>query len=386
MKTSDFYLIFLILYIPFGSLFYDYMNMKWFDELLAILLGIYFISKSTNNGKFFILKELNFFVLIILFYFIYSIFLQKVLLQAVLFDTFQQFKPYITFYATLFLKPQFSEKQSKFIRIYTIFIFILYVIIAFITNQIFDIASFGRSCLTCSFIYWFFSKETKQHMTIIIIMMTCGLLCLKSKYYGEYIVFLTLLFFIHKKYKFISFKTLTSLTLLIAIILFFTWKKVNTYYIEGFQLSEDKETLARPVSYLTAIQILKDYCPFGSGLGSFSVEAARSYYSPLYYEYQIDHVWGLSPENPAFITDAYYPSLAEIGFVGILLFLLFWRKRYKELYSISDLKLYKIGLICFCALLLESIADTTYLSSSGMAYFMFLALCINKKKISSFPQ
>ena len=210
-------------------------------------------------------------------------------------------------------------------------------------------------------------------------MMTIGLLCFKSKYYGEYIIFFTLLFIIHKRLQLRSPKTFIALILLGCIILFFTWEKFNFYYVEGLQESQNGSGLARPISYLTAIKILNDYCPFGSGLGSFSVEAARTFYSPLYYEYQIDHVWGLSPDNPAFLADAFYPSLAEMGFVGILLFIIFWRKRYKEIYSISNLKFYKIGLLCLCTLLLESIADTTYLSGTGMAYFMFLALCINKK-------
>lgn len=379
MKTSDFYLIYLILYIPFGKLFYEYLNIQWSDELLSVILGLYFILKSTHKGKLYISKELIFFIAIVLFYIIYSILLHKVLIQAILFDVLQQFKPYITFYATLFLKPQFSDKQSKFLRTYIIFIFFTYVIISIIINRVFDIASFGQSCLICSFIYWYFSKDTKQNMIIIIIMMTIGLLCFKSKYYGEYIIFFTLLFIIHKRLQLRSPKTFIALILLGCIILFFTWEKFNFYYVEGLQESQNGSGLARPISYLTAIKILNDYCPFGSGLGSFSVEAARTFYSPLYYEYQIDHVWGLSPDNPAFLADAFYPSLAEMGFVGILLFIIFWRKRYKEIYSISNLKFYKIGLLCLCTLLLESIADTTYLSGTGMAYFMFLALCINKK-------
>lgn len=379
MKTSDFYLIYLILYIPFGKLFYEYLNIQWSDELLSVILGLYFILKSTHKGKLYISKELTFFIAIVLFYIIYSILLHKVLIQAILFDVLQQFKPYITFYATLFLKPQFSDKQSKFLRIYIISIFFTYVIISIIINRVFDIASFGQSCLICSFMYWYFSKDTKQNMIIIITMMTIGLLCFKSKYYGEYIIFFTLLFFIHKRLQLRSPKTFIALILLGCIILFFTWEKFNIYYVSGFQESQNGSGLARPVSYLTAIKILNDYCPFGSGLGSFSVEAARAFYSPLYYEYQIDHVWGLSPDNPAFLADAFYPSLAEIGFVGILFFFLFWKKRYKELNSIHDLKFYKIGLICFCALLLENIADTAYLSGAGISYFMFLALCINKK-------
>ena len=59
--------------------------------------------------------------------------------------------------------------------------------------------------------------------------------------------------------------------------------------------------------------MFKDYIPFGSGLGSFGTAAAAKEYSPLYYKYQLDNVWGLNPENPMFLADAFYPTLAEFG-------------------------------------------------------------------------
>lgn len=48
-----------------------------------------------------------------------------------------------------------------------------------------------------------------------------------------------------------------------------------------------------------------DYVPFGSGLGSFGTAASAKEYSPLYYKYHMDDVWGLTLENPMFLADAF---------------------------------------------------------------------------------
>ena len=120
-----------------------------------------------------------------------------------------------------------------------------------------------------------------------------------------------------------------------------------------------------------------DYIPFGSGLGSFGTAAAAKEYSPLYFKYGLNNVWGLDPENPMFLADAFYPTLAEYGIVGLLFFLLFWKRRLQEANRIQDIVYYRMALMCILALALESAADSSYLSGKGMGYFMILAVCLN---------
>lgn len=371
--TNYFYSTYIFLYLPVAQLFYHVIGIQWIDELFAVMLGTFFISQSIHSGTLIYQKELKIFLLVVLFYICYSLLLQIVNPRAILFDVLQQFKPYITFYATTFLNPHFSKEERIFMTKYIKLLSFIYLCISFPLNIITEHAEFGQSCLILALLYWYFSSETKSNIYISIIILTFGLLCLKAKFYGEYILFVFIALFLHQKFKINSFKTILSLISIGIIILFFTWSKFQYYYIDGFNSNE----LARPISYLTGITILWDFFPFGCGLGSFSVEAARSYYSPIYYMYDISHIWGLTPEDPSFLADAFYPSFAEIGIFGILLFFCFWQKRYHEICQIEDLKYYKIALISACALLLESTADTSYLSGPGMAYFMILALSIN---------
>jgi hypothetical protein len=144
-------------------------------------------------------------------------------------------------------------------------------------------------------------------------------------------------------------------------------------------MEEGAERMARPETYKVAFgKILWDYFPFGSGMGSFGCAAAADYYSPLYYKYKMDDIWGLTPDNPMFLADAFYPVLAQIGVVGIFFFCAFWKRRFQEMNRIVDMRYYKVAWITVFCLAIEQTADTSFLSGKGMGYCMLIALCPNE--------
>ena len=83
--------------------------------------------------------------------------------------------------------------------------------------------------------------------------------------------------------------------------------------------------------YLHGFTILFDYFPFGSGLASFASFPSAENYSSLYYEYGLNNIGGLSPDMPDFICDAFYPTLAQFGIIGVILFITFWVYTYRFL-------------------------------------------------------
>lgn len=168
-----------------------------------------------------------------------------------------------------------------------------------------------------------------------------------------------------------------ALIILGAAVLFFTWEKFDAYYISGMT-AEDR--LARPETYKVAWQLLWDYFPFGPGMGSFAVAAAADYYSPLYYKYNLYNIWGLAPEWPGFLADAFYPTLANIGVVGIFFFCAFWKRRLSAFNTIQDLRYYRVAWISFFCLAIEQTADTSFLSGKGMGYCMLIGLCLNANR------
>ena len=289
------------------------------------------------------------------------------------------------FYLTWMMAPEFTNKQKRRIKLVMLLSFFGYLV-AFIFNPSLvtpfgggESAALGQIALCCAMVYYLFSKQTKRNRNIAILIMLLGLISGKSKYFGECVVFIALVVFVKSKINYTSVATLLKVAALGAVVIFFTWTKFNAYYVEGFQ--EDAEAMARPATYETGMTIMfRDYIPFGSGLGSFGTAAAAKEYSPLYFKYHMDEIWGLSPENPMFLADAFYPTLAEFGIVGLFFFLWFWKRRLWETKQIKNIVYYRMALMAILALALESTADSSYLSGKGMGYFMILALCLNANR------
>lgn len=384
---ARFYTLFWVVYFPVCIAFTNVVKFDFSDELLCILLLLYAITK-----KRFIAKEkkktgeIKIYIAIMLFYIVYSFVIDITTPRGIWLDILQQIRPYMVFYLTWMLAPQFTETQKKLIVRVMLASFLGYLFF-FITNPYVvspfgggESAALGQIALCCGMIYFLFTEHTKSNRNIAIFLMLLGLASGKSKYIGECIAFIALVVYVDKKIRFDNLATYLKVGLLGTVIIFFTWTKFNAYYVEGFQ--EDTERMARPETYKTGLLIMKDYFPFGSGLGTFASAAAAKEYSPLYYKYKIDDILGLTPENPMFLADTFYPIVySQFGFFGVLMFLCFWKRRLQEANRIIDPNYYKMALMCILALALENTADSSYLSGKGMSYFMILAVCLNSNKL-----
>ena len=389
---AKFYTWFWIIYFPVCIAFTEIVNFDWSDEILTVLLLLYAITKQrflVKDKKR--MMEINIYIGLMIFYLVYSLIMRVTTPRGVYLDFLQQLRPYAVFYLTWMMAPQFSPKQQKRIKWVMLLSFIGYLFAFKFKPELvtpyggMESAVYGQLALCCAIIYYLFSKQTKWNRNIAIIIMLLGLVSGKSKYFGECVCFIALVMFVKSRIKFTSVSTLLKLAALSAVVIFFTWTKFNAYYVEGFQ--EDAQAMARPATYETGMTIMfKDYIPFGSGLGSFGTSAAAKEYSPIYYKYHLDEVWGLDPSNPMFLADAFYPTLAEFGIVGLFFFLWFWKRRLWEANKIPNLIYYRMALMCILALALESTADSSYLSGKGMGYFMILALCLNSARKVNVPR
>lgn len=389
---AKFYTWFWIIYFPVCIAFAVTVNFDWSDEILTILLLFYamakqqFLVKDKKRSK-----EINIYIALMIFYLLYSLVIKVTTPRGVMLDFLQQLRPYAVFYLTWMLAPQFSPKQKKYIKWIMLLSFFGYLFAFKFKPSLVtpyggaESAALGQIALCCAMVYYLFSKQTIKNRNIAILIMLLGLASGKSKYFGECVCFIALVMFVKSKINFTSVFTLLKLAALGAVVIFFTWTKFNAYYVEGFQ--EDAQAMARPATYETGMTIMfKDYIPFGSGLGSFGTAAAAKEYSPLYFKYNLNEIWGLDPSNPMFLADAFYPTLAEYGIVGLFFFLWFWKRRLWEANKIPNLIYYRMALMCILALALESTADSSYLSGKGMGYFMILALCLNSARKVNVPR
>jgi hypothetical protein len=174
-----------------------------------------------------------------------------------------------------------------------------------------------------------------------------------------------------------------------GMMILVAWNKISYYFFQAIMGSStvDEDMIARFVLYRTFPEILHDYFPFGSGFASFATHSSGEYYSDLYVKYGIDSVWGISKQYHNFISDTYYPSLAQFGVAGIILYLLFWvyilRKTFLGYQKTKDSKSFVIIILIIGFLAIEGTTAATFIAQGGFFVMMLTGLILSGVKRQS---
>lgn len=79
---------------------------------------------------------------------------------------------------------------------------------------------------------------------------------------------------------------------------------------------------ARTALYQGSVRLANDRFPGGGGFGSFGTPVAFDNYSPVYYAYGFDSIYGLEPRIGNFASDTFWPAvIGQAGWLGLPLFL-----------------------------------------------------------------
>lgn len=375
---ARFFTLYWIVYFPTCIAYNDLPGFSSIDEAMTILLFLYtltkFGSRYTNRkpwNEFFVCLS------IIAFYVGYSLMFGANVAGGVWLDLMQEIRPYTIIFCTWILNPQFTKKQKKWMlvtMVITLFSWIFYHPES-LQSENAEFPVLGQLAICTGMAWYLLTEPIKRNRYIALALVLTGMIAPKFKFMGEVVCFIAFVFFLKKRLNFKSPKTMIYCAIVVSIILTVTWTRFDGYYVSG--LSNDE--LARPMTYKTSIKMLYDYFPFGSGMGSFACNGAWKYYSPLYYKYKLNDIWGLD-EGGGFICDAYYPTLAQFGIVGVFFFLWFWKRRMSAINVIVDMRYYRVAMITICCLAIEQTADSSWLSGKGMGYCMLLALCLNANR------
>ena len=378
-NISRFFTLYWIVYFPTCIAYNDLPGFSSVDEAMTIILLLYtfmmYGSKYINKKPW---KEFMVCFGVIAFYVVYSLLFGANVSGGIWLDLMQEIRPYSIIFCTWILNPQFTKKQKKWMlitMIITLFSWILYHPQTLDSQVEAEFPVLGQLAICTGMSYYLFTKETKRNRLIALFLVLTGMLAPKFKFIGEVVCFISFIFFLKKRLNFRSPKTMIYCVLVVTIVLMVSWTRFDAYYVSGL----DNEGLARPMTYKTGLKILWDYFPFGSGMGSFACNGAKVYYSPLYYKYDLNGIWGLGVVG-AFICDAYYPSLAQFGIVGVFFFCWFWKRRLAAFNIIADMRYYRVAMVTFCCLAIEQTADSSWLSGKGMGYCMLIALCLNANR------
>ncbi|MGQ1946401.1 hypothetical protein ACT3CD_04780 [Geofilum sp. OHC36d9] len=398
-RDINYFFLFFLLLLIFGVFFYEAIGFDPMDEMFQIiLLGIFLLFVLWNRDL--VYRRMGIYWLIsFIFYSAYSFAIHSNVPSSIFLDILLQAKPFLGFFCVFYAGQVMSGKEKKTLRLVVLglfFVSLLVLLVGVVSGSFYRVlkwfymhpSRYATAIVLLSMLYLYASKFNRTNKFIFLVMLSFGLLSAKGKFYGFYaFAVLFTIIYGHRFYLRMSFRNLIFGVLALSAVLFAAQEKV-IYYSQGFlaDKADTEDFLARPVLYLTAGKILYDYFPFGSGFGSFATHASRTSYSEIYEEYGIDKVWGLSRDYPYFIADTHYPSLAQFGVVGILLFILFWRaiiqmaNRCKEMDPDNPAYFFVVLIIVF--LVIEMVADATFTNNRGFISMVFLGYLLNEYKRS----
>lgn len=394
-RLSDNILFLFLFMLIFGILLYGFIGFDYTDELCALglfsIFGIYLF--TTPHWSF--NKSFLFTIGIFIFYICYSFYIRSNTQIAILADATVQIKPYLAFFCIYSMMPQLNDRQKKLLQSVCLLCWIILIPIGIagaINEQTLRMTmghpAYFAAAVTClSLTYLYCSKFSINEKIIFIVMLALGILSGRSKFY----VFFTFSFFVIfyfsaiKQFK-LNLKNGIILTLMIIVMLFVAWKKIDLYFYHAMTSVDEseKDMIARYVLYATFPQILTDYFPFGSGFASFGTFYSGAYYSNIYVEYGIDNVWGMTKNHYNFVADTFYPSLAQFGIIGILLYLFFWiyilKKAIQYNKKVQNKKYISIALMIIGFFAIEGTTDSTFTTHRGFYVLMLLGLILSDLK------
>lgn len=389
ISVSRIYYLFFVIMLFMGLYFYNALPLEFIDELLLYLLLAFSVFVAIEKRCISNFRGVWLILGIFLFYLLYSLFVTKINTPKAAFNDFIiQLKPFIAFFCTYSLNPQFTVKEKKILRyicgILAVLMFLIFFLPGGLWEKIFShFAYFGIYATILSMIYYYCSPGDKKSKIYTLLILSVGVLGGRSKFYGFFVLAVFMLyFFTPDMLKKLKLKYVLGSVIVIVVIIFVAWNKITYYFIENdeYATTEITETAARAALYAKAPEIIADYIPFGSGLGTYATYSSGLYYSPLYEKYDLDEVWGLSQEEGTFISDTFYPELAQFGIFGVILFILFIRYIYSKIKdnqkNIQE-KDVQIAVLMLAFILIESIAGSVFLQGGGAMAMVIMALALN---------
>ena len=369
-------------------------QMMWFqssDEIITLLLALLCIVDILGNRNHQRYKGLFFIIGVMTFYLLYSLFVVHYNTpKAVFSDFFIQLKPFIAFYATYSMGVIFNASQRLFLKKLTAFLSAMMLVIivsGFGKEVFFHVAYYGIYSIVLFLIYYYCSyrNQTQKDKIIMLLILAVGLFSTRSKFYGFFVVALYLLF-VYKPGMLtkVKLKQWIMMAVVFCLVLYVAWGKINYYFISSGLFSGSDEmdySFARAILYFTAPQVLSDHLLFGSGLASYATYSSGQVgYSLIYGIYNIDIIWGLLEGDCPFVSDTFFPELAQFGIVGIGLYFYFWIWVYKKIkirtVTPHAIQLYKLGRLILAFVFIESIAGSMFLQASGSMVMMILGFVI----------
>lgn len=226
-----------------------------------------------------------------------------------------------------------------------------------------------------------FYKYINSRRWFLLIILLIGMFSLRVKFFGFVLIAFILFHFRHtirripRKQIFIYLGLFTILLFFMfqeQILMYFSWEKARTGWSRGI------------LTY-KSIVIANDFFPFGTGFGTYAGNFSGIYYSWVYHLYDLDQVYGITADNPAFISDQFWPMvLGQFGWLGFIAyglmminFIMLFMKLFKQSRITNSINRMVLPFLALFMLLIDSTSDSIFSQDRAVNLFILIALTIN---------
>lgn len=397
-EKQQYFIICISLYLfIFSSFFSNVLGIKIFnylDELIGLVLLIIYLMNCILNDKIKIYRSLNIYVFGLFFIIligIYSNIVYKIQpVKAIILDLIAFLKFFITLcaYYMFFYEVDLSKMKTKIATHIKIIINIL--VLCVILDYLFSIFSsykrwgipvitlfyghsttFGDICILLLCLLLYFRNEIKNYKLYVIAISICAIGTIRFKVFTSVIlIYIIYMLTIKLKRKL----TINKIIIISIIGILIAGTQIKLYFFS-------QET-ARSALLNTSFQISKDYFPVGTGFGTFASSASEKFYSSVYYQYNINTVYGLYGDNTKFISDIFWATLlGEFGILGMLVYLVMIINIFiqiQKLYKRNKEK-YFLCISLYIYMIASTLSTSAFLSYSGVMLAFVIGVMLASK-------
>ncbi len=186
------------------------------------------------------------------------------------------------------------------------------------------------------------------------------------------VLFFFFLFFFKRK-ETIKMRTLVFVASLVVVL--------GGFQIRTYLMNEDAP---RYLFFYYGGVTANEYFPFGAGFATFGSDQAARQYSPLYYRYGFNHLFGMNPEDGSFLSDTFWAmALGQFGWIGFVLyvgiFVLLFASLKKKSFLEDDQKAFLYA--TFIHYVVHAVGAAILSSSAGVIGFIAMAMVWGVKQV-----
>lgn len=184
------------------------------------------------------------------------------------------------------------------------------------------------------------------------------------------ILFIFFCFYFRKRF---SISKKTYIFVLIVIVL------LGTYQIQNYLLNENAP---RYLFFYYAGVTANEYFPLGAGFATFGSDQAARDYSPLYYLYGFQYLFGMMPDDGPFLSDNFWPmAIGQLGWIGTSLYLYVFIRLYQSVYKDKVLEGEERAFVYagFLQSFILAIGSAILSNASGQLMYILLGLVLSGK-------